>query len=118
MLLCYWDILTHFPLLEPVQVLQVSWTDDFLLIHNVRLDQQGLFTVCSVPLVSELMETCIDDVLKAPGIPAVMAAEEAGPSSSFAAPSTTGEDSLSLSGKVTLGSHRLFAFFEKSFSPH
>lgn len=49
------------------------------------------------------METCIDDVLKAPGIPAVMA-DEAGPSSTYAAPGTAGEDSLSLSGELSLGS--------------
>lgn len=47
------------------------------------------------------METCIDDVLKAPGIPAAMA-DEAGPSSTYAAPGTVGEDSLSLSGELTL----------------
>lgn len=49
-----------------------------------------------------MMETCIDDVLKAPDIPAAVTADEAGPSSSYAAPSATGEDSLSLSGEVTL----------------
>uniref|UniRef100_H3C844 Band 4.1-like protein 5 n=1 Tax=Tetraodon nigroviridis TaxID=99883 RepID=H3C844_TETNG len=53
--------------------------------------------LCSVPSVSELIETCVDDVLKAPGLPAAMAADEAGPSSPYAAPSATGEDSLSLS---------------------
>uniref|UniRef100_H2SHW8 Erythrocyte membrane protein band 4.1 like 5 n=1 Tax=Takifugu rubripes TaxID=31033 RepID=H2SHW8_TAKRU len=51
----------------------------------------------SAPLVSEMMETCIDDALKAPGVPAAVTADEAGPSSSYAAPSATGEDSLSLS---------------------
>lgn len=72
-----------------------------LLLCNLHLDHQGLLSVCSVPLVSELMETRVDDVLKAPGIPAVMAADEAGPSSTYAAPSPTGEDSPSLSGEVT-----------------
>lgn len=113
---------THFPVLETVEVLQVSCTVVFPLICNLRLDQQGLFSVCSVPLVSELMETCIDDVLKAPGIPAVLAADEAGPSSAYAAPSATGEDPLSLSGEVTLSSHShkswLSASFAKSFSTH
>lgn len=48
------------------------------------------------------METCIDDVLKAPGVPAAMAADEAGPSSTYAVPNATGEDSLNLNGEVTL----------------
>lgn len=112
-----YTISTHFPVVEPAAGKLYCC---FLLICNLRLDQQGLLSACSVPALSELMETCIDDVLKAPGIPAVMAADEAGPSSTYAAPSATGEDSLSLSGEVTLSSHSrkswLSASFETSFS--
>ncbi|XP_028250157.1 band 4.1-like protein 5 [Parambassis ranga] len=49
----------------------------------------------SMPMVADLMETCIDDVLKTP-VPALAAAEEAGPSSAYAAASATAEDPLSL----------------------
>lgn len=45
------------------------------------------------------METCIDDVLKTP-VPALTAAEEAGPSSAYAAASVTAEDPLSLAGEA------------------
>ncbi|XP_059198444.1 band 4.1-like protein 5 isoform X2 [Centropristis striata] len=50
----------------------------------------------SMPMVADLMETCIDDVLRAPVVPTVTATEEAGPSSAYAAPSATGEDPLCL----------------------
>lgn len=113
---------SHFPVLEPVQVLQVSCTVVFSWCVTSFLINRAFFSVCSVPLVSELIETCIDDVLKVSGTPAVLAADEAGPSSSYAAPSATGEDSLNLSGEVTLSSHSrkswLSASFEKSFSTH
>ncbi|XP_073329350.1 band 4.1-like protein 5 [Pagrus major] len=51
----------------------------------------------SVPMVADLMETCIDDVLRSPVVPTVTAADEAGPSNAYAAASVTGEDPLSLS---------------------
>ncbi|XP_051260662.1 band 4.1-like protein 5 isoform X2 [Dicentrarchus labrax] len=51
----------------------------------------------SMPIVADLMETCIDDVLRAPVVPTVTATDEAGPSNAYAAPSVTGEDPLSLS---------------------
>lgn len=54
-----------------------------------------------MPMVAELMETCIDDVLRAPGIPTVTATDEAGPSNTYANPSVTMEDSLSLGGEAT-----------------
>lgn len=54
-----------------------------------------------MPMAVELMETCIDDVLRAPAVPAVTATEEAGPSNTYATPSATGEDPLSLSGEGT-----------------
>lgn len=47
-------------------------------------------------MVADLMETCIDDVLRAPVVPTVTAADEAGPSSAYATPSVTGEDHLGL----------------------
>lgn len=47
-------------------------------------------------MVADLMETCIDDVLRAPVVPTVTAADEAGPSNAYAAAGVTGEDSLSL----------------------
>lgn len=55
---------------------------------------------CSLPLAVDLMETCIDDVLRAPAV----AAEDAGPSGAFAgssvgAASIAGDDPLSLSGE-------------------
>lgn len=53
-----------------------------------------------MPMVAELMETCIDDILRAPGIPTVTATDEAGPSNTYANPSVTMEDSLSLSGEA------------------
>ncbi|KAE8299516.1 Band 4.1-like protein 5 [Larimichthys crocea] len=51
----------------------------------------------SMPVVADLMETCIDDVLRPPVIPTVTAADEAGPSNAYATASVTGEDPLSLS---------------------
>lgn len=54
-----------------------------------------------VPIAVELMETCIDDVLSAPGTAVVTATEEAGPSSAFGTPSASGDDPLSLSGEAT-----------------
>ncbi|KAL7385084.1 hypothetical protein ABVT39_015199 [Epinephelus coioides] len=50
----------------------------------------------SMPMVADLMETCIDDVLRAPVVPTVTAADEAGPSSAYATPSVNGEDHLGL----------------------
>ncbi|XP_036966047.1 band 4.1-like protein 5 isoform X2 [Acanthopagrus latus] len=51
----------------------------------------------SVPMVADLMETCIDDVLRAPVVPTVTPADEAGLSNAYAAASPAGEDPLSLS---------------------
>ncbi|XP_023278878.1 band 4.1-like protein 5 isoform X3 [Seriola lalandi dorsalis] len=50
----------------------------------------------SVPVVADLMETCIDDVLRTPVVPTVTAIEEAGPSNAYATTSVTAEDLLSL----------------------
>lgn len=52
-------------------------------------------------MVADLMETCIDDVLRAPVVPTVAATDEAGPSNAFATPSVTGEDVLGLAGETT-----------------
>ncbi|XP_041663629.1 band 4.1-like protein 5 isoform X1 [Cheilinus undulatus] len=51
----------------------------------------------SMPMVADLMETCIDDVLRAPVVPPVTATEDAGPSTTYANPSVPGEEPLSLS---------------------
>ncbi|KAF0026184.1 hypothetical protein F2P81_020921 [Scophthalmus maximus] len=55
----------------------------------------------SVPAVADLMETCIDDVLRAP-VPTVTATEEAGPSNTFAAAAASAatEDPLSLAARL------------------
>lgn len=58
-----------------------------------------LLSSISVPMAADLMETCVDDVLRAPVVPTVTAADEAGPSNAFAASSVTGEDPLGLSGE-------------------
>ncbi|XP_037344934.2 band 4.1-like protein 5 isoform X3 [Pungitius pungitius] len=50
----------------------------------------------SLPAVADLMETCIDDVLRAPVNPAETSADEAGPSCAYAPPGATGEDPLGL----------------------
>ncbi|XP_044221808.1 band 4.1-like protein 5 isoform X2 [Thunnus albacares] len=50
----------------------------------------------SLPMVADLMETCIDDVLRAQVVPAVTATEEPGPSNAYSTASATGEESLSL----------------------
>ncbi|XP_038576073.1 band 4.1-like protein 5 isoform X3 [Micropterus salmoides] len=51
----------------------------------------------SMPMVADLMETCIDDVLSAPVVPTVTALDEAGPSNAYAAsPCVTREDPLPL----------------------
>ncbi|KAG7241751.1 hypothetical protein INR49_025216 [Caranx melampygus] len=52
--------------------------------------------VSSVPVVADLMETCIDDAPRAPVVPTVTATEEAGPSNAFASASVSAEDPLSL----------------------
>lgn len=54
-----------------------------------------------MPLVADLMETCIDDVLTAPVVPTVTATDEAGPSNAYATPGVTGEDPSSLTGEAT-----------------
>ncbi|XP_067372049.1 band 4.1-like protein 5 isoform X3 [Channa argus] len=50
----------------------------------------------SMPMVADLIETCIDDVLRAPVVPAVIATEEAGPSNTYAIAIVTADDPLSL----------------------
>lgn len=95
---------THFSTFRARSDAPGTFSRRILLIRDLRVDQQCLLSVRSAPLVSELMETCIDDVLKAPGVPAATAADEAGPSGTYAAPGATGEDPLSLGGEVVLGS--------------
>ncbi|XP_076018122.1 band 4.1-like protein 5 [Genypterus blacodes] len=51
----------------------------------------------SVPMVADLLETCIDEVIRAPVVPTVTAVEEAGPSSSYSTSSISGDESLCLS---------------------
>ncbi|MEQ2167678.1 hypothetical protein GOODEAATRI_006566, partial [Goodea atripinnis] len=48
------------------------------------------------PVVADLMETCIDDVLRAPVVPPITAAEEVRPCAAYAAASVPAEDPLSL----------------------
>ncbi|XP_038576072.1 band 4.1-like protein 5 isoform X2 [Micropterus salmoides] len=57
----------------------------------------------SMPMVADLMETCIDDVLSAPVVPTVTALDEAGPSNAYAAsPCVTREDPLPLTAASRL----------------
>uniref|UniRef100_A0A096MAS9 Band 4.1-like protein 5 n=1 Tax=Poecilia formosa TaxID=48698 RepID=A0A096MAS9_POEFO len=49
-----------------------------------------------LPVVADLMETCIDDVLRASIVPPITAAEEVGPCAAYAAASVPAEDPLSL----------------------
>ncbi|KAM4731610.1 band 4.1-like protein 5 isoform 2-T4 [Anableps anableps] len=49
-----------------------------------------------LPAVADLMETCIDDVLRAPVVPPITAAEEVGLCAAYAAASVPAEDPLSL----------------------
>ncbi|XP_054908780.1 band 4.1-like protein 5 isoform X4 [Poeciliopsis prolifica] len=49
-----------------------------------------------LPVVADLMETCIDDVLRASVVPPITAAEEVGPCVAYAAASIPAEDPLSL----------------------
>ncbi|XP_037344933.2 band 4.1-like protein 5 isoform X2 [Pungitius pungitius] len=56
----------------------------------------------SLPAVADLMETCIDDVLRAPVNPAETSADEAGPSCAYAPPGATGEDPLGLAAAARL----------------
>ncbi|KAF7669031.1 hypothetical protein LDENG_00256710 [Lucifuga dentata] len=55
----------------------------------------------SVPVVADLLETCIDDVIRAPIVPTVTAAEEAGPSSAYSTSSVSGDEGLSRTGEPT-----------------
>jgi len=52
----------------------------------------------SLPVDADLLETCLDDVLRAPVDPTETAADEAGPSSAYAA---AGDDPLCLAGEAT-----------------
>lgn len=56
--------------------------------------------VSSLPVVADLMETCIDDVLRAPVVPAVTAIEEPVQAAAYAGASVPAEDVLSLAGKA------------------
>ncbi|XP_040912861.1 band 4.1-like protein 5 isoform X2 [Toxotes jaculatrix] len=56
----------------------------------------------SVPMVADLMETCIDDVLRAPVAPTTTSTEEAGPSNAYATASVTAEDPISLTAAARL----------------
>uniref|UniRef100_A0A3Q2P6C3 Band 4.1-like protein 5 n=1 Tax=Fundulus heteroclitus TaxID=8078 RepID=A0A3Q2P6C3_FUNHE len=49
-----------------------------------------------LPVVADLMETCLDDVLRAPVVPPIAAAEEIAPCATYAAASAAAEDPLSL----------------------
>ncbi|KAM4561515.1 band 4.1-like protein 5 isoform 2-T3 [Fundulus diaphanus] len=49
-----------------------------------------------LPVVADLMETCLDDVLRAPVVPPIAAAEEVAPCAAYAAASAAAEDPLSL----------------------
>lgn len=51
-------------------------------------------------MVADLMETCIDDVIRTPVVPTVIATEEAGPSNTYASASVIAEDPLSLTGEA------------------
>ncbi|KAM6934854.1 band 4.1-like protein 5 [Xenentodon cancila] len=46
----------------------------------------------SLPMAADLLETCIDDVLKAPAAPSVTNAEELGPCSAYATSSVAADD--------------------------
>ncbi|CAI5656884.1 unnamed protein product [Oreochromis niloticus] len=56
----------------------------------------------SLPVVADLMETCIDDVLRAPVVPAVTAIEEPGQAAAYAGASVAAEDALSLAAAARL----------------
>lgn len=58
------------------------------------------FCASSLPVGAGLMETCIDDVLRAPVVPPVTAAEEVVPCTSYAATSVAAEDPVSLTGEL------------------
>lgn len=47
------------------------------------------------------METCVDDVLRGPVVPAVTAIEEPVQAAAYAGASVPAEDALSLAGKAT-----------------
>lgn len=53
-------------------------------------------------MAADLMETCIDDVLRTPSVPTVITTEEAGASSSYASASVTADDPPSLTGEESL----------------
>lgn len=55
-----------------------------------------------LPLVADLLETCVDDVIRAP-VPMATAGlpEEAGPSMAASASSLTADDTVSLAGELT-----------------
>lgn len=69
---------------------------------------------CSLPAVLDLMETCIDDVLRqAQAAPAVSAVDEAGASSSFSA-----DDPLSLAGeRLTRGTINMSEWSWEGLTP-
>ncbi len=51
-----------------------------------------------MPLVTDLLETCIDEVLQAP-VPMAIA-EEVGPGAAYATASTATEETFSLTGEL------------------
>lgn len=56
------------------------------------------FILHSMPLVTDLLETCVDEVLRAP-VP-MATAEEVGPGGAYATASTATEETLSLTGEL------------------
>lgn len=69
--------------------------------YPVSWSSYALFTpLPSMPDVVDLLETCVDDIMRTP-VPMATAgsSEEAGPSASASAPST-GVENLSLAGKI------------------
>lgn len=71
--------------------------DSFIHLHVASF----LPLLCSVPMVADLLETCIDEVIRAPVVPTVTAAEEAGPSSAYSTSSISGDEGPSLSGEAS-----------------
>uniref|UniRef100_A0A7N6BW06 FERM domain-containing protein n=1 Tax=Anabas testudineus TaxID=64144 RepID=A0A7N6BW06_ANATE len=61
----------------------------------------------SIPVVADLMETCIDDVIRTPVVPTLIATEEAGPSSAYASASVTADDPLKVQTYISIA----FLFF-------
>lgn len=56
------------------------------------------FILHSMPLVTDLLETCVDEVLRA--TVSMVTAEEVGPSGAYTTASTVTEETLSLAGQL------------------